>query len=468
MNIRNILIIIFAVPLIIRPAVADSAEVLSLGEAIRLSLEYNNQYKIVREKVRESRLKIRESWGRLWPDISTDASMTRFGADKGIMAFSYGQYEVNFVKCSLSINPGVFYNSLRESQDRQIMSVEDERRIKLDTSVTAIRLFYKILLTGELIKMRMDSIKALEENLRVVTVGYKTGTYTRLDFLRAKVSVANEKTRLINAQNENLSANAELNIHMGRDIDSPLDLDRRTLARATTEEEFITKWSDEERKGRLTSMIADALKNRPELIQIKYKKKAETHNALAQESLYLWPTIFANGNYGMTRVIEKKVNMYTPDMSANYALYDIGKILEPSGWNKGWTFTIGAVYRWGGLAPFDPAHARADQARSKSRQTDYELDDFIRNVRLDIQQGMLKLISASSAILSQKDNIASAEESLRVAALEFKNGMIDNTKFLDANVELSNAKTLYIQALYDLQTSKAELNRSVGYNYFNF
>ena len=81
---------------------------------------------------------------------------------------------------------------------------------------------------------------------------------------------------------------------------------------------------------------------------------------------------------------------------------------------------------------------------------------------------MIGLVAASHAIQSQRDNIAYAKESARVAVLQFKNGMIDNTELLNANVELSNATTMYIQALYYFQVSKAKLNRALGYDYFSF
>lgn len=448
---------------------AAAAEVIDLGKAISLALQNNNRYRIAHEKVEESRLRVREAWGRLWPELGSDATITWFGADKGIMSMSDGQYDIKFVKASIALNPGVFYNSLRASQDGHTIAVNDEKRIKLDTTVMTIRLYYRILLTNEIIKMRSESIKALEENLRVVTAGYRIGTFTRLDYLRARVSAANEKTRLINAQNDYLSARAALNIHMGREIDSPLILDEKAILVKAGEEDAIINWSESEKKEKLAAMTAGALRSRPEILQIKSRKQALVHGARAGDSIYLWPTLFASANYGMTKIMKKDTGVSTTgDIHADYALYDIGKILEPSGWSKNWTVNIGATYRWGGLLPIDPAHARADQLRSQAKQTDLEMDDFVRNVRLDIQQGLLKLVSASNAIISQKDNIASAEESQRVAIVQFKNGMIDNTRFLETNVELSNAKTLYIQALYDLQSSKAELNRSIGYDYFSY
>jgi outer membrane protein len=453
-------------------AAAGTGGPMSLRDAIQLSLENNNRFKIAQEKVQESKLRVLEAWGKLWPDISTNATAVGFGADKGMQSMMKGEYDIDFVKCSLTVNPGNFYHTLRASQDGRVIAVNEERKIKEDTTIQTIRLYYRILLAGEIITLRTDSLKALEENLRVVTAGYKIGTFTRLDFLRASVAAANEKTRLINARNDYLSAKAALNIHMNREIDSPLEPDRGAITAETGEENLVSMWTEERERQVMTEMTSSALKNRPELIQIKMKKEAQTHAARAVESLYVWPTIYASGKYGMNQIVPKHVTSFAGDPTvhpdANYVLYDIGKMLEPAGWSKNWSVNIGATYHWGGFVPIDSTHAKADQLKSQAKQTDLEMDDFVRSVRLDIQQGLLKLMSASNAILSQKGNIASAEESLRVAIVQFRNGMIDNTKLLDANVELASAKTMYVQALYDFQTAKAELNRSVGYEYFSY
>jgi len=76
------------------------------------------------------------------------------------------------------------------------------------------------------------------------------------------------------------------------------------------------------------------------------------------------------------------------------------------------------------------------------------------------------LESASNSIYSQQGNVETAEESLKTATTQFRNGIIDNSKFLEANVALIQAKTLYIQALYDYKVSQAELNKATGIDYF--
>ncbi|HOM11294.1 MAG TPA: TolC family protein, partial [Spirochaetota bacterium] len=128
--------------------------------------------------------------------------------------------------------------------------------------------------------------------------------------------------------------------------------------------------------------------------------------------------------------------------------------------------TFGATYTWGAWSPIDSSHAKAKQLESQANQLDLQLQDFVKSVRLDIQRGFLKLKSASNSLYSQQGNVETAEESLKTATVQFRNGIIDNSKFLEANVSLIQAKTLYIQALYDYKVAQAELNKAIGVDYF--
>lgn len=441
--------------------------ILTLQEAIRMALVNNTTYRIAQEKTHESSIKVRETWGQLWPTLSTDVSETRMWAEKGINAIQKGAYTIDFVKGSIAVNPGVFYNSLKEAREGHIASVSEERNIRADTTIHTIQLYYRLLLADEIIKLRSDSLRALEENLKAVTTGYKGGVYTKLDFLRAKVSTANEKTRLIIANNDYQRTQAALNIQIGREIDASLEPDVREVMTHSSEAETYARWSDSEKKGQYNFMLIHALENRPELLVIKAKQKAALARARANESVYLWPTLFASGSYGTNKIVSKPFKS-TGDPQIDKIVQPLMESFVPSGWNKNWNITVGATYRWGALSPFDSTHAKGEEHRSQVRQVDMELEEFTKVTRLDIKMGILKLFAASNAILSQKENIKSAEESLRVAILQFRNGVIDNTKLLDANVELASAKTMYYQSLYEFQTAKAELNRAIGIEYFSF
>lgn len=464
-----------ALAALIFPAMAASAvsaaETLSLREAVRLAIENNNNYKISIEAVEESRQKVRESWGMLWPTLSTDIAYTRQGADAGFSSNIKANYDVKFINGQIAINPGVFYNSLLATRNAHIIAENNVRKQRSETVVRAIQSYYRLLLAREAEAMRMESLKALEENLKTVTIGYNKGIFSRLDYLRAQVAFSNEKTQFINAGNDALSAMADLNIQIGNDIFMRIEPDPAEMQIDKALLEALPSDAERERKL-LVSMIGEALKHRPEVIQIRKTKEMKEDIASAAEAIYLWPTFFVSGSYGTSKTASSDSGSPPPTSPdpltnmLNQMIYGMRENLAPSGWNKSWNVTVGATYRWGALSPLDTSHAKAKQSRSSAKQTEHQMDDFIKGVKLEIQRGYLKLKAAHVSLSSQQGNVATAEEGLKAAITQFRNGIIDNTKLLEANVQLITARTLYIQSLYDFQVARAELNRAIGVEFF--
>lgn len=444
-------------------------EVLDLHQAISLALQNNKKYNIAKEKVKESQIKIKEAWGSLWPNLDIDFSYNYVNAAKGLYSLSSGEEDFNLIKGSLAVNPGIFYNTLKSAQDSSVIAVNEERSIQSTTITRTIELYYKILLASEIVKLRNDSVQSLKENLRVVTTGFQAGSLTTLDLLRAKVSLANENTRLILAQDDYKNTKADLNIHLGRQMDYLFEAEADELKANAKDIAEFTNISDQDQNKQITKLIMEAIKDRPEIIQVQYKKKVQTDNARAMKSVYLWPTLFVSGSIGKTMAIQKPGESFsTPDPEVNAIFNDLIQTFSPTGWYSQSMITLGASWRFGALAPWDSSHAKENELESEANQTDLEFEDLMNNLGLDIQQNYFKIVTAVHSIQSQKENIKSAEEYFRVATIQFRNGTIDNTKFLEANVELQNAKTFYIQALYDFQTARAELNKAIGYEYFSF
>ncbi|MCX8125101.1 MAG: TolC family protein [Spirochaetes bacterium] len=466
-----ITVVVFNIVVLLCGTTYIVAQPLTLQQAIKLAIESNNTYKAALLKVEENRYKVRESWGMLWPQLSTDVAYTRQWYESGFQSQIAGQYDVKIISGQIAINPGAFYNSLQASRNGYIASEYEARSIKANTIITTLRLYYQILLTKELITMHQEALKALEENLRVVTVGYQKGTFSKLDFLRAKVAYNNEKTQLINARNDYLTVCASFNIQLNRDINEPVELDESVLQVSNEDLQYLSL-EEQQEIALIKELVGLSLKNRPELLQLSHSKKALEYASDAASSVYLWPSLFVSGNYGSSKSISKENGGFTP--TGNPAIDPILQAMSqamsesfaPKGWNDHWMITFGATYQWGALSPINSSHAKAKQLESQANQLDLQLQDFVKSVRLDIQRGFLKLKSASNSLYSQQGNVETAQESLKTATLQFRNGIIDNSKFLEANVALIQAKTLYIQALYDYKVSQAELNKAIGVDYF--
>ncbi len=450
--------------LITGTADAKSGVSLSLKDAVSLALENNNAYKISIEQTEESRLRVRETWGMLWPSFSTDAAYTRQWAESGINSMIEAVYNITFINAEIAVNPGAFYNTLRASRDGHVIAVNNVKTVKADTIIRTIQLYYRLILAKESIRMREQSLRALEENLRVVTIGYERGILSKLDLLRARVASVNEKTMLINSENDYLASLAALNIQIGNEIDVPIESGFENISDRDSGSALLK--TGEAERAELDNMIKTALKNRPELIQLTKKREAEDYAAGAAESIYLWPAFFLRGNYGTTKTVQKESMASTGNAQADAMMQGLSESLSPPDWTDSWSITVGATYKWGAWCPLDSANARAKQGRSRSKQTEYQLDDFIKAVRLEVQSGYLKLKSAVNSINAQQGNIDAANETLKVSIEQFRNGIIDNTKLLEANAGLTTAQTFYIQALYNYQTAKAELNKAIGIEYF--
>jgi outer membrane protein TolC len=64
--------------------------------------------------------------------------------------------------------------------------------------------------------------------------------------------------------------------------------------------------------------------------------------------------------------------------------------------------------------------------------------------------------------MSQEKNIEEAKESVRVAELNYTEGLITITDVGAAQVALSEAQINYLRALYEYEIAQAQLEKSTG------
>jgi outer membrane protein TolC len=83
-------------------------------------------------------------------------------------------------------------------------------------------------------------------------------------------------------------------------------------------------------------------------------------------------------------------------------------------------------------------------------------------VQFEVRQALLRLGEAKESLLSQEKNVEQAEESVRIAELNFAEGMITTLDVGTAQAALTQAKSNYSQALYDYVLSLAQLDKAMG------
>jgi outer membrane protein TolC len=183
--------------------------------------------------------------------------------------------------------------------------------------------------------------------------------------------------------------------------------------------------------------IGLAIQNRPEILQLEYQKRiAEEMWKMARAERL--PTLSISGtfNFWADRLALAR------DTWQDY--YNINLVLT--------------VPIFNGFGP----DARQAQAKSAVREIDLNLKGLKDGVKLEVSQAILKIEEARESLLSQEKNVEQAEESLRIANLNYTEGMITVLDVSAAQTALTQARVNYSQALYDFFVAVADFERSLG------
>jgi len=430
----------------------EVARKITVEEAVRVALANNREYLIALSRLTQAKERVNGEWGRLFPVLESEASATRQYAENGMMSLSDGQYDIRLAQVRLGVNPGVFYNTLAASRAAYAAAKEEARRVRAGTESAVIRSYFGALAAGEMVALRKESLELLRANLRDVENLFRTGSVPRFELLQAQVQLKSQEPLLLEAENNHAVMLDTFNFHLGGGTvnyapdDSVLGI-----------ESFRMPAGDHDTKKE--TLVAVALRNRPEILQVELVEKAESHARRAHSAMYLWPTFSVSGSYGRTMYLPNEVDLGLPPGPMTP---DLSSISGNDSWQTTWQVRAAATYRWGALFPTDSTRAAEREAQEREREAGIRLEQLKRSIEISVNAEYSRLVTACLTIRSQKDNVATAEEGLRIARESYRAGVIKNAELLSAELARTNARTGYISAINSYYGSLAELKREIG------
>lgn len=280
--------------------------------------------------------------------------------------------------------------------------------------------YFNMLQMDNLQKLNAESVTRLADHLKNVQAQYDVGVVAKVDVLRSQVELANAKQTLIQAENNYQIAEANLNKIVGLPMDTTLKLDN------------ILVYSAYDRT--MDDCLAYAAEHRPELMQAKYNVDAAKGALKVARSGHM-PQVSASASQAWS--------------SDNWPGDDNGN------WGVGVNVSLNVFDTGVTLSKIHGAEADLKKAEETYRDT-------VDSVNLDVRTNYLGLREAEKRINTTKLAVEQADEDYRIAQLRYMSGVGTNTDVLDAQVALTQAKTNYTQALYDYNTSKTDLETSIG------
>jgi outer membrane protein TolC len=305
--------------------------------------------------------------------------------------------------------------TMRETVDRIIAQTRNQ--------------FYLVLLNRQLIKVAEENIGLLADELKDQRNRFDAGTVPKFNVLRAEVALANAQPDLVRAKNAYLIAQLELAKTLG------LAASRGPTAKPSFE--VVGELRLSERNQNQAEAMATARELRPFLRAQRQSILIEEQQITVARAGYK-PRLEATGGY-------EARNSRLSD--------DLGEVVN------GWTFGVDGT--WAVFDGFE-TKGKIQQAQARLAAAKITYEDSVRQVELEVQQALARLGEARELIVGQGKVVEQATEALRLARERLAAGAGTQLDVLDAQVELTKARTTQQQALYDYNTAAAEFDRATG------
>ncbi len=377
--------------------------------------------------------RVGEAQSNYYPQISADASYSRIkpltGAQAAVttgvtgVSLSNPRASFNQYSGSLSVNQ-LIYDFGKTKSQVQIQKLNlDSSRSDLETSVEQVafnvrQAYYGLLQAQRNRDVAEDTVKQLQQHLDQAKGFYEVGTHPKFDVTTAEVNLSNGTLNLIKAETALKIAKVTLNNAMGVP-DAPEYSIEDNLA-------FV--------KYPITfdEALRKAYGDRPDLQSLVLKRKAAEMN------------------------VEFQKTGYYPILTGN-AAYNVGG--EDFPLEKGWN--VGAAVSFpifnGFITKKLVEEAKANVSVFRANEETLKL-----SILLDVQQAYLNLTNAENSISTAELTVKQAQENLDIANGRYAAGVGNPVEVTDAEVTLTNAKTSYIQALYNYKVSEASLEKAMG------
>ena len=300
-----------------------------------------------------------------------------------------------------------------------------------DTLLSVRLAYYDILLAAEQITVNETSVNLLQKELDDQQRRFDAGTVPNFNVLRAKVSLANARPPLIQAQNNYRIAKNNLANLLGYNL--PRDIWENIPLKLTDTLDAIPYQIN------LPDALQQALNNRPELVALRKTEELQRLNITDASSGYK-PSLSVFAGYNWFNA------QFTPPVTLDHDI---------NGWNAGaqvsWDIFDGML-----------THGKVIQAKALYTKSITAVDEEMRDIELEVRTAYSDFLEAQEVLESQKTVQDEAEESLREANSRAEAGTGTQLDVLDAENSLTQARSTQVQALHDYDAARARFERAIG------
>ncbi len=385
--------------------------------------------------VESGRQRVNEVKGGLGPQVGVTATYTRYPKAQTVQ-FGSGSAPITIQaidakQATISLNmpidiSGNIHRNVGAAEGNWRASKETLQAQKNQARLQARQAFIAVLRAAAAVTVQQQAIADATENLRIQNVKFDTGVIAKVDVIRAQTQLEQANSDLLNAQDSLQTSKESFNSALARPIETPVTLvEISSLPDVTADP---------------ATLVTTAQKSRPEVRALQ-----NTQQALALTR----------------RALEAGQN---PSMSVGISN---SRSIDPAGLSAQSSTTVGTLTL--NIPIFDSGitRARVKEARQNEEQNRIQLDQTQLNVSLQVRQALTNLVSARARLGSAQQQVALAEENLRIARVRNQEGRGIFLEIVDAETQLTQSRNTLVSARYDYLNAYAQLQLATGTDQIN-
>jgi outer membrane protein len=419
----------------------EGGQPLTLDEAVAQAFEGNPDLRAAAERIGEAQARVGEATSAFFPQISSRLTYAR--TDNPAQAFAMILAQRRFSFSDDFNNPGPTQDVrpeivgalplFRGGQDYErrtaaTLGVEaaqwERAAIRNALADAVVAAYYSLLAGPEQVEVTRVSIDAVDSALTQARVRFESGAALKSDVLSLEVRLAAAREARVRAQNAVELARAGLRILLGLPAEAPLEVAP------------VAAHAGPDVPESFDAALQQALARRPEIQAAQRMVAMREHEVKMEKAAYL-PRVDLVGSYGQDNTnleLSRHQDNWSVGVSAELDLF--------SGFRT--TERVRAAER------------RLAEALEAQRKARLEIERDVKTAVLGLQEARERAQVTVAAV-------ASGEEALRLVQEQYRAGAVTITRYLEAEVARTDARSRAIAARYDVRRAEAAVRKALGY-----
>lgn len=406
-------------------AFSHAATTYTLEEAVAAARQQNAEILMAAKQLEAARGSVTEARAGFLPGVVSSGLLRKRERAEA------SRLRSNDYETSVRVVQNLYTGGAVTSQVTIARLIEEKRALEYQALVNRVSMdvrvaFYDVLLNRAKIRVREQSVRVFEEELKSQRERFETGTVGSLNVSRAEVALANEQPELIDAQTRLLNSELRLGQLIGLDASG-----KPMAAEATGQLQYAPKHPD------LNECLAYADVNRPEIRAREIEVEIENHQL----------------------VLDRSATRPRVEAFAGYEAYSERDPAVGPEFNHG--FVVGLNGTWHIFDGF-ATRGRMQATRARRDAAVHALEAAKLSVASDVRSAFLDLQQADRVLQSETRNVQNADEALEIAKGNLSAGLGTQLDILQAASDVTRTRTTRLGAIHLHNVALTKLARATA------